>query len=79
MKCSKRALEGFGGIACIADDVIVYGKGDVCHDLNVTEFLQRCDELGIELNKAKCQLGLSEISFQGHVISTEGLKLDQKR
>lgn len=59
-----QALEGLEGIACIADDVVVYGKDDDNYDLNVTCFLQRCEDLGIKLNKAKCQLGLTEISFK---------------
>ena len=63
-------------IACIADDVIVHGKGDDGHDHNITEFLHQCDELGIKLNKARCQLDLSEISFCVHVINTNGLKPD---
>ncbi len=70
-----QALDRLDGVHCIADDVIVHGKGDE-HDTNVEKFLQRCSSTGVKLNPDKCQLGLSEIVFQGHIVSDAGLKAD---
>ena len=54
-----QALEGLVGIACIADDILIYGVGDTLdeatkdHDKNLTSLLKRCEEKSIRLNKVK--------------------------
>jgi hypothetical protein len=68
-------LEGLEGVLNIADDIIVYGSDDN-HDDRARKLLERCKERNIKLNKKKCQIGLSEISFQGHLIGASGLKPD---
>ncbi len=74
-----QALDKLDGIHCIADDVVAHGRNGDDHDTHVTNFLRRCDEQGIRLNLDKCQLGLSEIHFQGHVLSSSGLKADPEK
>ena len=74
-----QALEGPEGIRCIADDVIVWGRSNEEHDARVSLFLQRCNEIGISLNKEKCRFGLREIPFMGHVVSNKGLKPDPSK
>ena len=71
-----QALDGLTGFACVADDVIVFGFDQEDHDRNVCALLNRCNDLGIKLNREKSQLNLDEIHFQGHVISNHGLKPD---
>ena len=71
-----QALDGLDGIHCVADDVVAHGKGSSNHDAVCDSFLERCEQVGIKLNKDKCQLGLEEITFQGHVITSKGLKPD---
>ena len=45
-----QALEGLVGVACIADDILIYGVGDTLevatqdHDKNLTSLLKRCKE-----------------------------------
>ena len=52
-----QALEGLDGVLCIADDIIVYGKGETLevanrnHDQSLQNLLQRCRDKGIKLNK----------------------------
>ena len=74
-----QALEGLGGVRCIADDVIIWGRTDEERDERVCLFLQRCCEIGISLNKEKCRFGLREIPFMGHVVSNTGLKPDPSK
>ena len=63
----------------MADDIIIYGKDTKSHDENVTHFLERCQALGIKLNKEKSQHRVQEIKFLGHYISGAGLKPDPEK
>ena len=44
--------------------------------INLTNFLERCRERNITLNKAKFEVKCREVPFIGHVLSSEGLKPD---
>ena len=75
-------LEGLKGVYDIADDVTIVRKGATYeealkdHDRNLTNFLERCRERNIKLNKAKFEVKCREVPFIGHVLSSEGLKPD---
>ena len=73
------ALEGLPGVICIADDIVIHGKKVTDHDENLEKFLARCKDRGIKLNKAKLELRLSEITFMGHLITSEGLQSDPEK
>ena len=73
-----QALEGLLGVACIADDILVYGVGDTLeeatldHDQNLASLLERCHQRAIKLNKHK-------LDFMGHLLTAQGLKPDPKK
>ena len=46
------------------------------HDENLRKFFERCLETGIKLNKDKLDIGLKEVTFMGHRITKEGLRMD---
>ena len=54
----------------------IYGKDQNEHDGNLEALFQRCREVGIRLNQKKLQLNSESLSFLGHVISKDGLKID---
>lgn len=60
----------------ISDDIICYGRSPEEHDKALHKLLQRCSDLNLTLNKAKCQFYMSEITFYGWVFSKGGLKPD---
>ena len=70
------ALRGLPGIICIADDIVIYGKTLEEHDENLRKFFERCLETGIKLNNDKLDIGLKEVTFMGHRITKEGLRVD---
>ena len=78
----KTALAGLQGVVPIFNDILIYGVGDTRAeaienlDQRLMTLLERWKNKGIKLNKEKCKFRLSEVSFMGHVISEEGLKLD---
>ncbi|KAK7090822.1 hypothetical protein V1264_010573 [Littorina saxatilis] len=79
------ALRDLPGVFAVHDDIIIWGKDEdgksasEVHDRNVKQLLQRCREKGIKLNSDKVEYKKTEISYLGHVISTEGVKADPKK
>ena len=76
------ALAGLQGVAPIFDDILIFRVGETKaeagenHDQRLAALLERCRNKSIKLNEEKCKFRLSEVSFMGHVISDDGLKLD---
>ena len=79
------ALEGLDGIACIADDILIYGSGDTVaeatrdHDRNLIALLRRCREKGIRLNKDKLKLHRPEVTYMGHQLTETGIRSDPRK
>ena len=55
---------------------MIYGKTSEEHDENLRKFFDRCLETGIKLNKDKLDIGLQEVTFMGHRITKDGLRVD---
>jgi hypothetical protein len=78
-------LLGLPGIKVIADDILVYGSGAtdeeayLDHDKNLRGLMERCREKGLKLNPDKIQLQLKEVSYMGHRITSNGLKIDPEK
>ena len=72
-------FENLPGIVCIADDVIIHGKNDEEHDLNMKIFLDKCKTSGIQLNKAKFEHKVSSLTFMGHKVTKDGLQVDTEK
>ena len=73
------AFDGLKGVVCLADDIIIHGKGTNDHDINLDEFFMRCREKNVKLNKEKLELRTNKITFMGHVITSEGLRTDPEK
>lgn len=57
----------------IADDIIVWGNNKASHDKNVECTIQKLMGKGLTLNKEKCQFGMTQIEFMGHLLSKHGI------
>lgn len=68
--------EGLEGVACIVDDIVVFGKTKEEHDRNLQAMLSRTRERGLRLNPDKCRICVSEVSYFGHRLTANGLKPD---
>lgn len=81
----NEALEGLEGTFTIADDIIIAGQGsndgEARHDneKKLQRLYNRCEERNVVLNNDKKEIGLKEITFHGHTITTEGVKADPKK
>ena len=81
----NQALEGLSGVLDIADDILVYGVGNneqeatADHNRNLEALLQRCRERNIALNRDKLRLKRKEVPFMGHVLTSNGVKIDPEK
>lgn len=84
----KRLIQAFAdleGVECVADDILIFGVGDTAeeaeqsHNARLKQLLQRCRANGIKLNGEKSEIKSTSINFMGHVVTSEGLKIDTKK
>ncbi|XP_055843088.1 uncharacterized protein K02A2.6-like [Episyrphus balteatus] len=69
----QRIIEGIPGVLCQTDDILVYGSTIESHDDNVRKVLRRLESKGVTLNGAKCQVGITSVTFLGHRIDDTGI------
>ena len=81
----QAAISGLPGVFPIADDILIVGEGatdgaaEEDHDRKLRQFLDRCREKCIKLNKEKFRLRLSDVSYMGHLLTKEGLRPDPQK
>ena len=71
------SLEKIKQLRRIEDDCIVYTKDKEDHIALVRQFLQRCEDKGISLNRDKFQFCQTEITFAGLILSQGGYQISK--
>lgn len=75
----KQIFDDIPGNVCYIDDLLVYGKDKHEHDVNLRRVLERAREANIKFNKNKCKFNVSEVKFVGHIITNNGVKIDNDK
>ena len=81
----QAALSGLEGVYCIADDLLITGKGaDMVaatrdHNDNLVQLFERCRQQGIKLNRDKFKFNRQTVTFMGHDLTPEGIKPSQSK
>ena len=75
----NESLTCLKGVACIADDTLVYRDSESDHDENLRNLLKVCTKTNIKLNLDKSVFKTTEVEFLGHLVTNEGLKPDVKK
>ena len=70
------AFSNLDDVFPLVDDILIAGKSQQDHDVNLKSALNRCQEKNIHLNPDKLTVGATEVKYFGHIISAEGLKPD---
>ena len=78
-KSLTEALADVPGIIVVADDITIYGKSHEDHDAHLETFLKRCQDIGIKLNKKNLEANCPSVSFLGHIVTKDGLKIDPSK
>ncbi|XP_062584093.1 uncharacterized protein K02A2.6-like [Saccostrea cucullata] len=66
-------LADITGADAIMDDIIIYGSTVEEHDERLDRVLDRIKEVGLKLNKKKCEFRKQSIEYFGHMISSDGI------
>jgi hypothetical protein len=74
-------------VACIADDILIFGTGDdeseavADHNANLRALLiiLRCRQAGIKLNRKKLQLNRKSMVYCGHLLECGGVRPDPRK
>ncbi|XP_075556624.1 uncharacterized protein LOC142588687 [Dermacentor variabilis] len=61
------------------DDIIFWGRTKKEHDHHLSLLSARCLENNLKLNLKKCTFLQPEVRYLGHILSTQGLRLDPGR
>ena len=72
------AMAGLTQYSKVVDDVCVFDRSFADHVAHVRQFLQRCADRGISLNRDKFRFGQEEVLFAGYVLSSLGYSPDPK-
>src|SRR5215468_5175529 len=66
-------------VVVFIDDILVYSKDAEEHDRHLRIVLQTLRKKQLYAKLSKCEFWLKEIAFLGHVVSTEGIRVDPKK
>ncbi|XP_060959150.1 uncharacterized mitochondrial protein AtMg00860-like [Cannabis sativa] len=78
MDLMNRVFKDFLDICVIVfiDDILVYSQSEEEHELHLQMVLQRLREHRLYAKFKKCEFWLSQVSFLGHIVSKDGIKVD---
>ncbi|KAG8501449.1 hypothetical protein CXB51_003789 [Gossypium anomalum] len=65
-------------VVVFIDDILVYSKTETKHDEHLRIVLQVLREKELYAKFSKCEFWLREVTFLGHVVSAEGIKVDPR-
>ena len=61
------------------DDILVYSKDRENDDTHLRVVLENLSKERLYAKLSKCEFWLNEVSFLGHVVSKEGIRVDPKK
>jgi hypothetical protein len=67
------------GVEVVMDDLLVHGKDLKQHNERLNRVLQRAQKLNLKLNPEKCNIGLPEVNYVGHRLTSDGLQPTSER
>ena len=73
---NRRMAEGLTGFRRIVDDIVIFDKDVQTHADHVKQFLQRCQDRQISLNREKWKYCQPRVTFAGFQLSSEGYQID---
>ena len=78
---STEVLAGLLHIICelLIDDLAVFGQTDDSLIERLRKIFERLRAFNVKLNSDKCELGLSEMEFVGHLLDHEGISFSKSK
>ena len=72
----SEALSGLSGIACLMDDILVYGETCEEHDERLCQVLQCLSDRGVTLNAANYSFAQTAVKFLRQLVDHQGIRPD---
>ena len=72
-------LRGLPFVTTYMDDVLIHSSSEEIHSSHLEQVLHRLQKAELTLRGNKCQIGLPEVAFLGHVFSGAGVKPDKAK
>jgi hypothetical protein len=66
-------------IVIYLDDILIFSQSEEEHEEHLRVVLQRLRDHKLTLNLNKCTLFVSEIKFLGHIISAQGIRVNEEK
>jgi hypothetical protein len=67
-------LKGHDGVVNFVDDILVFGRNQEEHDLNLGKVVNTILDIGLKLNREKCVFSKKEIEFLGFTLNDSGIR-----
>ena len=64
---------------CVVDDIVIHAPNEKTHDHHMRELLERCQKVGIRLNKEKSVFKTERMIYMGHLILSKGVEPDPEK
>ena len=61
------------------DDILIYSKNKKQHHEHVEKVLEKIQKIGFLVKSEKCAWDTTEVEFLGHIVTTEGIRMDPKK
>ena len=74
-----KVLRGLPFVTIYLDDILVHAANVKEHGHHLLEVLQRLADAGLTLRGKKCHIGMTSVSYLGHVFSSSGMEPDPKK
>ena len=66
-------------VVVFIDDILVYSKDRKSHDTHLRVVLETLRKEHLYAKLSKCEFWMNEVSFLGHIVSKEGIRVDPKK
>ena len=75
----SQLFEDIEGVETDIDDILIWDRSKEEHDQRLKMAFKRCEDIGLTLNKDKCVIGTSSVTYIGHILTTDGVKPDESK
>ena len=71
-----KILRGLSYVTIYLDDILVHSPDEKTHKVHLLEVFNRLAAAGVTLRGKKCRIGMSSVTYLGHVFSAQGMAPD---
>ena len=75
----KNIFSNIEGTDIYIDNIIIWGRNKIEHDIRLNKVLDRARENNVKFNLNKCKFGQTEIKYMGHRINENGISPDESK